>query len=553
MVKYIYKLKWIIFVKIITAVISIIGLAAMPYITKLLFDYDFSKGASGVIYYIALYFVAILIGMSFEGISQLHAWKLNKEFNLLVKEDVFSSIVNLPFSEFKRRNTGEYTSIFNNDIAVAEGYVESVVAIIQTSIQVIIYAIYIFYLDYRIAIVIMIGSIISLFLPTVTSKALSDRRGAHLNAMGLYTNKIQDLLEGFKNINNQTRKQVIANQSKSLNDMENKLLYFGRFSTFANLFSGSFMYLLNIACFATVGILLLQSSISIGTGIATLGYVESFVFPLSYILKETSNIKSTKSTKDKLIGFLEYSKNTRQETQKISQCNTDITFKNVTVCFDGFSLEDFSYTFKKGKKYAIVGHNGSGKSTILNAFLHYVDLEKGEISVDGVSICNCNYNDFTGFTNPSSHTYHSSFTDNVTIFGSYPSEKMESVIKDLDNMRVNSIKNTEDCTALSNGEKQLMEFIKMILSDKDIMLFDEPFSALDIKNSKKLQDKLKNIENKIIIVITHDLSKDNLKDFDEVILMKNGKIVKSGKPDVVFQDYKSFDFKNDSTLTDNCD
>lgn len=542
MIKYIYKLKWIIFIKIATAAISIIGLAAMPYITKLLFDYDFSKGVSGVIYYIALYFVAILIGMSFEGISQLHAWKLNKGFNLLVKKDLFSSIVSLPFAEFKRKNIGEYISIFNNDMAVAEGYVESVVAIIQTSIQVIIYAVYIFLLDYRIAIVIMVGSIISLFLPNVTSKTLSDRRGLHLSAMGLYSSKIQDLLEGFKNINNQTREKIIENQNQSLNDMENKMLHFGRFSTFANLFSGSFMYLLNAVCFATVGILLLQSKITIGTGIATLGYVESFVYPLSYILKETSNIKSTKSTKDKLGGFLEHSKRTQQKIKGKSRCESNITFNNVTVRFDGFSLENFSYVFEKGKRYAIIGQNGSGKSTVLNAFMQYIDLEKGEINIDGITINECNYNDFVGFISPYSHTYQSSFADNVTVFGSYPSESMESVIRNLGNTKINSIKDTTDCTTLSNGEKQLMEFVKMISVDNDIMLFDEPFSALDITNSKRMQDVLKNTKNKIIIVVTHNLSSDNLQSFDEIILMKDGRIVKSGKPEALFQDHNFPDF-----------
>ncbi len=90
-----------------------------------------------------------------------------------------------------------------------------------------------------------------------------------------------------------------------------------------------------------------------------------------------------------------------------------------------------------------------------------------------------------------------------------------------------------------------MEFVKMMHIDKDILLFNEPFSALDIKNSKLLQNKLKNIKDKIIIVITHDLSKDNLQNYDEIILMENGKIVKSGKLDIVFKDYNFLKLNDD--------
>ena len=66
MKKYLFRLKYIIAFQVITALISIVGIASMPYVVKLLFDYDFSKGAGGMIWIIFLYLLSIAVGMFFE-------------------------------------------------------------------------------------------------------------------------------------------------------------------------------------------------------------------------------------------------------------------------------------------------------------------------------------------------------------------------------------------------------------------------------------------------------------------------------------------------------
>ena len=543
MKKYILKLKWIIFIKIITAAVSIIGLAAMPYITKLLFD-NFSKGWDRVLLYIGMYLLAVIIGMSFEYISQLHAWKLNRECNLFLKKDVFTSIVHLPYLEFRKKEVGEYISIFHNDIKVAEEYVESFVAIIQTSIQIVIYAVYIFILDYRIAMIIMLGSVLALFLPNVTGKTLSSRRGASLDAMAAYSEKIKDLFDGFKHINSITRNSIINHQTKFLYDMEKKQFHYGRFSTFSNVFSGSFMYLVNIACFAAVGVLLLHSQITVGTGIATLGYVESFVFPLSYVLKEINNIKSSKTTKDKLMGLLKELNGMSVKRHPGSLACSKIEFREVTISYQDFVLKKFSYQFEKGKKYAIIGHNGSGKSTILKALVQYTGITSGDILIDDKSMNDCNSADVISHTPSGSHVYNADFENNVTLFGAYSAHDLNLVMKDIDIDKIKSIRNTPNCATLSNGEKQLMEFVRIILYNKEVLLLDEPFSALDGKNTKQLHSKLNEIRNKIIIMVTHDLSEDFLLKFDEILFMDHGTLIVSGDPKMMIQNKYYLELKN---------
>lgn len=526
MKKYFYKIKHIIIIKALAATISILGIAAIPYITKMLIDYDFSKGSKGVVIFILMYLLTTVVGMAFEYISQLHAWKLERNFNLLLKRDIFNSIINYDYKKFANSDIGTYISVLDNDVKVVESqFVESTVSIVQSAIQLVIYAIYMFVLDPRIAVVIILCSSLSFFLPNITSKTLSQRKGVHLDAIAVYIGKIKDLLEGFKNINLHTRNSILEEHNKSMLDTENKLLHYGRFSTFTNVLNGSFMYFLNIVAFTTIAILLLKSQITVGTAVATLGYITSFIYPIRYILQDLSNIKSTKSAREKILSFINESK---MPLGEMKEFKSSIKFLNVSIKFNDFELNNINYTFEKGKKYAIVGHSGSGKSTIVNLLMKYLKPNRGDILIDGININDIEIEGLIGCVNQVEHIFSTSFLNNVTVFGSYLDNELENIIDYCKCDKLDSFNNKDDCTKLSGGEKQLLSLVKMMLINREIIILDEPFSSLDIQNTLLMQDKVYGLQNKTMIAITHNLSESSLKYFDEIIIMNNGQIEKIG-------------------------
>ncbi|WP_373899086.1 ATP-binding cassette domain-containing protein [Haloimpatiens sp. FM7315] len=524
MKRYISKLKLIIFIKVLTDSLYVIAIASIPYIIKMLIDYDFSKGSKGVVIFILMYLLAASTGMGFQYISQLYGWKLQRKFNLLIKKDIFNSILNYSYTKFNSKDISTYISILNNDVKVVEQYVSSIVSIVQSAIQVVIYGIYMFALGPIIAIVIILCSLLTLFLPNLTSKTLSKRRLAHLDMLGLYIGKVKDLLEGFKNVNYETKDNILEEHDKTMLETENKLLFYGKFNTFTNVFNGFFMYLLDISAFTTVAILLLKNKISIGTATAALAYIKEFVYPIRYIISDLTNIKSAKSTKDKLLNFINYHE---ERLDTVTEFKSSIEFSNVTVEFDNFELNNFNYKFEKGKKYAIIGHSGSGKSTIINLLMKYLMPSNGKIIIDGTNIKDIDTTGIIGCVNQFEHVFSSDFLSNVTVYSSYLDNNLKNIIDYCECDKIHHIINKEDCTGLSGGEKQLLALVKMMLINKDIILLDEPFSALDIQNTLLIQDKVYSLKNKTMIVVTHDLSENNLKYFDEVIIMNNGCIKKS--------------------------
>jgi len=501
-------------VKILTATVSIIGLAFKPFILMLLFDYDFSRGPTLVIIYIVLYIVCTLISMLFEYVSQLHAWKLEQKFNEIVKQDLFHSITRKEYQDFSSDSIGYYVSLFNNDVKAFEQHLESLVAIIQTIIQLVIYGVFLFVLDYRLAIIIILSSLLSLLIPKLTGKKLADKTSVHLEFMGKYTNIIQDLLGGFKAINIMSRVNISRYHKRNLVETEQKLYDYGKYNTFTNVISGSSMYLLEIIVLVSISVLLLLSRITIGIAIAALNYIQNFVYPFSYVLREINNFNATKVAKTKILSIINQD---AKEKNMVNEFIHKIELNNVSINYKDFSLENFSYVFEKGKKYAIVGHSGSGKTTLTNIILQYEKSYQGMVTIDGVDIKNIGTDLIFSNICQNEHIYDTDFFNNASLFGSFDEDRVQKSIDFLNNEIISDISTKEDCTSLSGGEKQLLLAVRMLSKNAPILILDEAFSALDKNNRADIEKLILSQPEKTIIFITHDLNIKNTHLFDEII------------------------------------
>ena len=151
--------------------------------------------------------------------------------------------------------------------------------------------------------------------------------------------------------------------------------------------------------------------------------------------------------------------------------------------------------------------------------MQYIRPDEGEIRIDGIPIAGKDTGEVMTCINQFEHIFHASFTENVTLFQSYPQEKMGEVLSYFNNEKIQSLLHKENAQELSGGENQMMQLIRAVTADKPIILMDESFSAVDAKNTKQLQEKLLSMD-KTILFVTHDVSPEHLKDFDEVIELK---------------------------------
>lgn len=525
---YIVKIKKVIFIEIIFSFLYSIVLAFIPYIQKLLFDRVFGFGIDILLTLAILYLSCVLLGVVFQYISQVYSWKTEVNFNLEMKKDLFHSISQYSYKKFSEKEIGEYLSIANNDIAVlGSQYISGIVDIIKSIGMLIVSAVFVFvFVDYRIAIVILIASLVSVFVPKLLSKKLSSRRKVYQEQLGLYFSSLKDFWEGFKRINAVTRKNINGRHQNILKETEGKKLAFGKFKTLANIVNGFVMDFVNLSAFIAVGYLWYKNEITIGTAIATFGYLESFIYPIRYILNDINDINASKDTKIGVLELIQYQEEI--DLPQLTEFNQNITIEKLSIDFENFNLKDFNYVFEKGKKYAIIGQSGSGKSTLLNAIAKHNEAKSGSIYIDGHDIKSVELSKICCYIDQNFHIFNDTFDHNVTTFNSYAFQMNNIKVGHAIRTKLESMRKEGSMQSLSGGEKQILNMLHLLTSSACICLMDEPFSAMDANLTYKMQQTFLESNDKTVIMATHKISQQSLHQFDEIIIMENGSMMISG-------------------------
>lgn len=201
------------------------------------------------------------------------------------------------------------------------------------------------------------------------------------------------------------------------------------------------------------------------------------------------------------------------------------------------ALSDFSYEFKKGKMYVILGVNGSGKSTLIKLLLGLYSATGGTITIDDVPLENMDLDDFYSRIAVVAQDFQ--FLDGFSIRENLD---IDSVEKELEFERLTTrygfprIENLDidvskyfcdNGIELSGGEKQKLAFIRAMLRKSNLLVLDEPTSAIDSITEEKIFSDLKNTtDNKLIICITHN--QKMAKYADDILIIENGRLLRHG-------------------------
>lgn len=232
--------------------------------------------------------------------------------------------------------------------------------------------------------------------------------------------------------------------------------------------------------------------------------------------------------------------------------NIDIDIKDITFSYDGKRnvIEDVSLNIKNKEFTAIVGKSGSGKSTIANLLLNTHEVNKGEILFNGVNINNISFSDIYEkimLINTNSYIFNGSILDNLKVAKENLSDNEIQYALELSNLKsfVDSLEdgiNTnvgEGGSLLSGGQKQRLALARAILKDREIYIFDEATSNVDVESEEIIWKAIKKLaKEKTVIVISHRLA--NIKDADIIYVLDDGKLVESGKHKELLENRKNY-------------
>jgi ABC-type multidrug transport system fused ATPase/permease subunit len=210
---------------------------------------------------------------------------------------------------------------------------------------------------------------------------------------------------------------------------------------------------------------------------------------------------------------------------------------------DIYALKNINFVIDPGEKVALIGHSGSGKSTIIKLLERFYEPEKGEILIDGINIKNYNLFELRkkiGLVSQESVIFKRSIYENIkygkldsnqkSIIQAAKNSSIEYLLDRDKNITIND-KINDDLkyykSKVSGGEKQRISIARAFLKEPNILLLDEPTSSLDKKNENEINKNLdKLMRGKTTFFATHRL--DSIISADVILMFKNGELIQKG-------------------------
>jgi ABC-type multidrug transport system fused ATPase/permease subunit len=305
-----------------------------------------------------------------------------------------------------------------------------------------------------------------------------------------------------------------------------------------------FIIYISILILLTVVSFLKGISVTAGEFAAFFIYIGMFFRPLKQLAENFNTFQSAMAAMERIRGLLETS-GLEQEQEKhvtsIKDIHGTIGFEHVSFIYPSGGNEviaDVSFSVKEGEKIAIVGHTGSGKTTLIKLLLGLYTQQKGVIRVGGHDIKDLGFNILRqkiAFVPQEVFLFSGTVKENIAMFNeAYPEEMIynssvfvgaHSIVAELDNGYTQRI--LENGSSLSAGEKQLLSFARVPVKDPDILVLDEATSNIDSENEKKIEKAIQRMmSGKTAIIIAHRLS--TIQSVDRILVMHKGKLVEEG-------------------------
>lgn len=471
---------------------------------------------------------------------------------------VYEKVGLLPARAFEEKSSGEFINRITSDSSTIADSFRQILRITISLLTCAIVFVYICFNSWIVALEVIIYLVLFYiishkYLPSIKEKQKEinkekDRAVAEVSESVRGIREIRAL--GIRKSMNDNFKNIVRNIYFKINkQMITERNY------------NAWIYILNctleFVIFTTCIILIINKTGSFAFFMAMTYYVYRFMNTIELMMNLSTSIQKMKVSIERLSEILDNKLYKDEKFGIVSKTDIlgNIEFKNITFKYPNEEkeiFEEFNLTIPTGKKVAIVGKSGQGKTSIFNLLLRYFDSDAGVILVDDIPI-----EDFTedslreniAIIRQEPFIFNKTILENLKIIDPYMSlKKIRNACKlaEIDEY-IMSLPNKYDTMIgegginLSGGQKQRLAIARALLKNSKIILFDEATSALDNDNQSKIKQAIDNlVKDHTIIIVAHRLS--TIIDADVIYLIDGGKVVASGTHKQLLK--KSLIYKN---------
>lgn len=464
-----------------------------------------------------------------------------------LRKDVFEHIQTLPIQYFDNLPAGKIVARVTNDTeAVRNLYVQVLSNFVTSLISIVGVYIALFILNWKMAF-LALTMVPVVYLWMILYRKVASKYNdvirtkiADINAM------INESIQGMTIIQAFRREQQMTKEFDDMNNehyaYERKLLFLDSATSF-NLVNTLrlIMFTIFILYFGTQSFTATEV-ISAGTLYAFVDYLTKLFNPITNIVNQFSQLERSLVAGKRVFEVLDINGEPVSE-KSLPRYKGNVVFEDVSFAYknDEYVLKNLSFEAHQGETIALVGHTGSGKSSIMNLLFRFYDPSKGKITIDGIDITSAprqTMREHMGIVLQDPYLFTGTIASNVSLNNPKISrEKIEASLKAVGGESV--LANLpggydepviEKGSTLSSGQRQLISFARALAFDPAILILDEATSNIDTETEEIIQhamDVLK--KGRTTFIIAHRLS--TIKNADRILVLDRGKIVERGTHD----------------------
>ncbi len=459
-----------------------------------------------------------------------------------LRDRAFSHLQSLPVAFADAHPHGDIVSrVIADAEQFADGLILGFSQLFTGVVTIIVTLVFMLTISPLLALAVVVLTPLSLFTARFIAKKSYDMFKKQSETRGEQTAFINEM------ITNQKTVQAFSKEQKTVEDFDEVNERLRRYSLkaifFSSLTNPTTRFINNII-YAVVGlvggIFAVNGIMTVGGFVSFLAYSNQYTKPFNEISGVITELQNALACADRIFELIdEQPEVTDSGNKSLDNPKGDVAFNNVAFSYDKNKrlIEGFDFFAPAGKKIAVVGPTGCGKTTLINLLLRFYDVDKGSITVDGEDIKNITRESLrTHFGMVLQDTWIKKGTVRENIAFGKPDATAEEIIAAAKAARahgfIKRLKNGYDTVigdddGLSEGERQLLCIARVMLMKPPMLILDEATSSIDTRTEIKVQDAfLRLMEGRTSFVVAHRLS--TIRDADCILVMKDGRVCEQG-------------------------
>ena len=506
----------------------------------------------------------IIVAFTIKGCSLYFAKatmiSIGEEIKKKLQVDMIKSLINADTQIIDRKHSGKFISNLTYDVTHIKNLLSyAILTLFKDSLTLIGLLGVMFLQNWKLSIV----SIVMIPLASIAAKTFGKRIGKVTTEAqqksGFLTTYLVELFknhklikifqkEDFENLKANEHLEQLKNKSKKIETV------FVRLSPIMETFTGIMIAFLIFYS----GKLIMKGEVDINNFFSFLAAMMLAYQPVRSLSTLSMVINQGISAASRILPIIDQKNKIydSHDAKSLIIKNGSISFKNLSFAYEleeAKTLNSVNLHFEGGKMTSLVGHSGSGKSTILNLIPRFYDAQSGDIQIDNQSIYSSTLNSLRSeisMVSQETTLFDDTILNNIKYANENATNKEILEVSKLSycDEFINNLPNKfntfigENGVRLSGGEKQRLSIARAMLKKSSIILLDEATSSLDSETENKIQDALNILtKNKTTIVIAHRLS--TILNSNNIYVIDSGRVVDNGKHEVLITKselYKSF-------------